>query len=54
MGGYALVNLNASYRFTPAWQLLLRANNVANKQYELARDYRTPGANVFIGLQYHP
>jgi vitamin B12 transporter len=54
MGGYGLTNLTAAWHFAPAWQVLLRANNVGNKQYELAQDYGTPGANVFVAVQYQP
>jgi vitamin B12 transporter len=54
MGGYGLLNLTATYALAPAWQLLLRANNVFDKQYEVARDYATPGANVFVAVQYRP
>jgi vitamin B12 transporter len=54
MGGYGLLNLTASYALAPAWQVVMRANNVLDKQYEIARDYATPGANVFVALQYRP
>lgn len=54
LGGYGLVNLFADYRFERDWALFVRANNLFNKGYELARDYATPGANVFVGIRYAP
>lgn len=52
LGGYGLLNLYATWQMAPDWSLLLRWNNVANKQYELARTYATAGSNVFLGLRY--
>lgn len=54
MGGYALVNLFASYQISPAWQVLARWNNVTNKDYELAKGYATPDSNVFVSVQFQP
>lgn len=52
LGGYGLVNLYATYAFTRDWSALVRWNNVADKQYELARYYNTPGAKVFASIRY--
>jgi len=52
LGGYGLVNLYATYAFTRDWSALVRWNNVADKQYDLARYYNTPGAKVFAGIRY--
>ncbi|MGK5081469.1 TonB-dependent receptor domain-containing protein [Janthinobacterium sp. HLX7-2] len=52
LGGYGLVNLYASYQFAPEWSVLARWNNIANKDYELARFYATPGSKVFVGVRY--
>lgn len=52
LGGYGVVNLRASYQISAGWSALARWNNIANKDYELARNYRTPGSNVFVGLNY--
>lgn len=54
LGGYGLVNLFADYRLEKRWTLFARANNVFNKQYELAKDFATAGANVFVGVRYSP
>jgi vitamin B12 transporter len=54
MGGYALVNLTASYALSKQWSLTLRADNVLDKRYELAAGYNTAGASVFGGVRYAP
>ena len=54
MGGYALVNLYASYTFAPAWTVELRWDNIGNKKYELAQFYNTPGSNGFVWLRWSP
>lgn len=52
--GYALLNLRAAYAFSAAYAVSIRWNNVLDKQYELVRGYNTPGANVFVSLEYTP
>jgi vitamin B12 transporter len=52
LGGYGLVNLYATWRFSRDWSALVRWNNVADKQYDLARFYNTPGSKVFAGIRY--
>jgi vitamin B12 transporter len=52
LGGYGLVNLFADYRIDRDWSLFARANNVFDKRYELANDYATLGASLFVGLRY--
>ena len=52
LGGYGLVNLTADYRLEKDLTLFAKANNVFNKTYELARDFATPGASVFVGIRY--
>lgn len=54
LGGYALVNLSATYALAPGWSLFARANNVFDKRYELSKDFATPGANLFVGIRYSP
>ena len=54
LGGYGVVNLTASYALSKALTVRGRVNNLFDKQYQLVRDYNTPGANVFIGLHYEP
>jgi len=52
LGGYGLVNLYTTWRFSRDWSALVRWNNVADKQYDLARFYNTPGSKVFAGIRY--
>ena len=52
LGGYGLVNLYATYQVNPDWSVLARWNNIAGKDYELARFYATPGSKVFVGVRY--
>jgi vitamin B12 transporter len=52
LGGYGLVNLFAQYQLAQDWSVLARWNNVADKKYELARNYGTAGAQVFVGVRY--
>ncbi|MYM26578.1 TonB-dependent receptor [Duganella sp. FT135W] len=52
LGGYGLVNLYATYTITSDWSALVRWNNIGDKQYDLARNYATPGSKVFAGLRY--
>jgi vitamin B12 transporter len=52
LGGYGLLNLNASYEVAPNWTVFGRWDNVLDKKYELARNYATPGSTVFVGVRY--
>ena len=52
LGGYGLLNLYTTWQVTPDVSLLLRLNNVADKGYELARNYGTSGRTWFAALRY--
>ncbi len=52
LAGYGIVNLVATYQVAENWSILGRWNNIANKDYELAKNYRTPGSNFYLGLNY--
>lgn len=52
LGGYGLLNLYAGYRFDRGWSAFVRVNNAFGKRYDLARDYATPQADVFLGVRY--
>jgi vitamin B12 transporter len=54
LAGYGLVNAFAHYQIAPDWRLEMRANNVLDKDYQLARGYRTDGSNVFVGVRWAP
>jgi vitamin B12 transporter len=52
MGGYALLNLLIEWPFQTRWTAFARLDNVLDKHYELAADYRTAGANLFAGVRW--
>lgn len=54
MSGYALTHLYGAYHFNDGWSVFARANNIFDREYELAKDYATPVFNYFIGLRYTP
>jgi vitamin B12 transporter len=52
LGGYGLLNLYTIWQIAPDVSLLVRLNNAAGKQYELARYYGTSGRTWFAALRY--
>ena len=54
LGGYTTVNLRADYRLEKDLSLFARVGNLFDKEYELKRDYATPGRTVFLGIRYQP
>lgn len=50
--GYGLLNLYGTYALTRDLSLIGRWNNALNKDYELAKNYATPGSNLYVGLNY--
>ena len=52
MGGYALLNLTAEYQLGNRWTILARLDNALDKHYELATDFKTAGANAFVGVRW--
>jgi len=51
MGGYAVVNLVAEWTAGRGTTLFVRGDNVLDKNYELAADFSTGGAQVFAGVR---
>jgi len=51
MGGYGFVNLTAEWAFSPGVTLFARANNILDKNYQLAAGFDTGGRTVFAGLR---
>ncbi len=54
LGGYTLLNLYASTRLARDYQVIVRLDNLADKNYELARNYATAGRSFFVGLKWAP
>jgi vitamin B12 transporter len=54
LSGYTLLNLNASTPLAKDWTLLARVDNLADKQYELARTYATAGRSLYVGVKWAP
>ena len=51
---FARFDLRASYQFNTAWQLLVKINNVLDKQYETAAFYNQADRGYFLTLNYQP
>jgi vitamin B12 transporter len=52
MGGYGVVNLAYECLVGKAWKLFARLNNMADKRYELVRDFNVPGRTLFVGARF--
>ena len=52
LGGYGLLNLSTSYDFTDNLNVYLNRNNSLDKDYEMARGYKTLGKTSTLGLIY--
>lgn len=52
MGGYTLVNLRTAYQVNQQWRAIVKLNNAFNKDYQTVSGYNTPGANIFVGLEW--
>ena len=53
LGGYGLLDLSTSYDFTDSLSVYLNRNNVLDKDYEMARGYKTLGKTTTLGLTYN-
>ena len=54
LAGYGILNLTAEWTLSPRWTVQVRANNVFDRDYELAAGYATGGATVFAALRWQP
>ena len=54
LGGYTVFNLYTSTNIGRDFTLLARVNNIADKDYQLARNYATPGRTLYVGLKWAP
>lgn len=51
---YGLLNLRATYAFSPDWRLTGRIENVTDKDYQLVNGYNTPGRSGFLEVVWQP
>lgn len=54
LGGYALLNLFAQRQLTKQWNLLVKVDNVFDKNYATARDYSMPGIGGYVAVRFTP
>lgn len=54
LAGYAIVNLTAEWAAGKGVTVLARADNVGDRDYELAAGYATGGARAFVGVRWQP
>jgi vitamin B12 transporter len=54
LGGYATVDLRASWQFRPQWQLQVRVANAFDRDYETAYYFNQPGRTAMLTLRYTP
>ncbi len=52
LAGYAIVNLTAEWQLNPRLSAFVRADNIFDRDYELAADFSTGGATVFGGFRW--
>ena len=52
LAGYSLVNLRVEKTLGSGLTLLVKANNVLDKTYEVRDGYATAGRNLFVGLNF--
>jgi vitamin B12 transporter len=52
--GYNLINLSAGYRFTPAYSLELRLDNLLDQNYEPASGFNSADRSAFVSLNWSP
>lgn len=54
LAGYSVWSFYASKQIDKEWTLRARVENAFDRQYQVASFYNTPGAGVFVALQYQP
>ncbi len=52
LGGYAVVDLRAGWRFLPQWRLDLKLLNALDHRVEPVRDYQGLGRQAWLGVRY--
>ncbi len=54
LGGYGLVNLDATWRFTPDWRVQFNIDNAFNRSYQTATYYAQAPRTWMVTLRYSP
>jgi vitamin B12 transporter len=54
LGGYAVLDLTASYRVTPEVRVFGRVDNAGDRHYETIYGYRQASRGVFVGVNWQP
>jgi len=54
LAGYGIVNLTVEWEVAKGWVIFGRANNVFDRDYQLAADFSTGGATFFGGVRWRP
>jgi len=54
MAGFGILNLTAEWELAKGWTAFARADNVFDRDYQLAADFSTGGATLFAGLRWRP
>ena len=52
LGGYAIVDLRAAWRFLPQWRLEAKLLNALDHRVEPSRDYQGLGRQVWLGVRF--
>lgn len=52
LGGYAVVDVRASWRFQPQWRLEAKLLNALDHRVEPVRDYQGLGRQAWLGIRY--
>ncbi|MES9936606.1 MAG: TonB-dependent vitamin B12 receptor [Sedimenticola sp.] len=54
LGGYATLDLRASYRLNPEWLVRGTIDNLFDRDYETSDGYPMPGREYFVSVIYQP
>jgi vitamin B12 transporter len=54
LGGYAVLDLTASYRVSPQLKVFGRVENLLDRPYETVFGYRQAGRGAFLGVTWQP
>ncbi len=54
LAGYAVLNVDAQWRFAPQWRLETRVDNVFDQGYETAQHYSTQPRQLYVGVRWTP